>query len=296
MSTRPLTPVLLGLAGGTAAVTLLGPFGAGLLRPRTSPSGAAQLLGADVAGLLVVVPLCVVAAVLAWREHPVAAPLALGPSGFAAYTFTQYAVGQEWLTYPGTVERFVPLLLGLVVLGGTGLALAWTAAADVPPVGRRLERTVGATLLVLAVFLVVGLHLPTLLDAMSPVPTGSEYLATPTAFWLVKLMDLALLVPLAVATGVGLLRHRAWARRPMYAVLGTYTLVGTSVVAMAVVMLVRDVDGASVPLALGLALFTSVFWVLTVAALRPLRRPRAARRPVSGDVLRLPAPAGRTRS
>lgn len=277
MSTRPLALVMLATAVGIATVALVGPLGLGLLEHRTSGSGAAQLVGADLAGLLVVAPLCLLVALLAWRGHPAAAPMALAPSGYAAYTFTQYALGQEYLHLPGNVERFFPLLLALVVLGGSGFVLAWSAADALPAVAPRLERLAAVVLIVLAVFLVLGLHLPTLLDAMSTDPRGAEYLAAPTAFWVVKLMDLGLLVPVSLVTGIGLLRHRAWARRPMYAVLGAYTLIGTSVVAMAVFMLVRGADGASPGLALGLGAFAAVFWALSAAVYRPLlvRRPSA---------------------
>lgn len=270
MSTRPLVPVMLGLAVGSAAVAVLGPLGLGVLQHRTSASGEAQLVGADLAALLVVVPLCLVVAVLARRGHPAAAPLALAPAGYAAYTFTQYAVGQEHLREPGNVERFFPLLLALVVLGGVGLVLGWTGSSQLPTLSPRVERWAGVVLLLLAVFLVVGLHLQSLADAMSPAPQNQEYLDAPTAFWLVKLMDLAIVVPVSLATGVGLLRHRAWARRSLYAVLGAYTLVGTSVVSMAVLMLIRGADGASVGLTVGLAVFAAVFWTLWVAVVRPL--------------------------
>jgi hypothetical protein len=270
MSNRPLALVLLGTAAGAAAVAVIGPLGLGLLQHRTSSSGEAQLVGADLAALVVVVPVCLVVAVLAWRGHPAAAPLALAPAGYATYTYTQYALGQEFLQLPGNVERFFPLLLGLVVLGGAGLVLGWTGSGHLPPVPSRLEPVAGVVLVVLAVFLVVGLHLPTLVDAMGPAPQDPEYLGAPTAFWLVKVMDLGLLVPLSLLTGVGLLRHRAWARRPMYAVLGAYTLIGTSVVGMAVVMLVRGADGASAGLAVGLGAFAAAFWTLSALVFRPL--------------------------
>jgi hypothetical protein len=100
-----------------------------------------------------------------------------------------------------------------------------------------------------------------------------EYSSSPTAFWVVKYMDLGLLVPVAVVTAVGLLRRREWALAPMYAVLGSYTLIGTSVLAMAVVMLVRDDPDASVGLAAGFGVFTGLLWLLSAALYRPLFRP-----------------------
>jgi hypothetical protein len=289
MRNRGLAIAMLLLALGSAAVSVLGPLWLGLLVHRTSPTTLNQLVGADAAGLLLVAPVCVFAAVLAWRGHPAAPALALAPAVYVVYTYTQYVLGQEHLQQPGNVELFFPLLLGLVVVGGVAVVLAWTAMDRVPqPVpGRRLEVATGAVLLLLVVFLVLGLHLPGLLDALSAEPQRVEYLSSPTAFWLVKYMDLGILAPVAAVTGVGLLRHRAWARKPMYAVLGAYTLIGTSVVAMAVVMLARDDPDASVGLAAGLGVFAAVFWTLAVAAYLPLfrRRPEPAQAgPVRDDV------------
>lgn len=39
-------------------------------------------------------------------------------------------------------------------------------------------------------------------------PAGVQYLSSPTAFWLVKFMDLGIVVPSALAVGIGALRHR----------------------------------------------------------------------------------------
>ncbi|MDX6302546.1 MAG: hypothetical protein QOF53_3760 [Nocardioidaceae bacterium] len=93
--------------------------------------------------------------------------------------------------------------------------------------------------LLVGVFVLVGLHLPTYLDAVSCHPTTEGYLSSPTAFWLVKLMDLGITVAAAFTVGVGMLRRRAWARRPMLAIIGGYALLAVSVAAMAIVMSVQ---------------------------------------------------------
>jgi hypothetical protein len=92
----------------------------------------------------------------------------------------------------------------------------------------------------------VGLHLPTYLDAVSSLPTNVGYLQSPTAFWLVKFMDLGIVTPAAVAVGIGTLGRRPWARRPLFALVGGYALLGVSVAAMAVTMTLTDDPDASV--------------------------------------------------
>jgi hypothetical protein len=273
----PPGTVLAGLLGalalGVLATAVLGPLVLGVLRYRTSSTTLNQLVGADAAAMAVVVPLTVLAAVLAARRHRAAAPLASGVAAYVVYTWAQLVIGQEYLRLPGNVERFFPLLLTVFVLAEAVGVLAWRRMPEVlPRASVRLERTAGAVLLAVALFLVVGLHLPTILAAWSDPSSLTEYASSPTPFWLVKLMDLGIVVPAAVATGVGLLRGAAWARRVVYPLLTGYTCLGASVASMAVVMLVEQDPDASPALAAGFVGFALAFAVLTVALYRGLPR------------------------
>jgi hypothetical protein len=266
-----LAGLLVLLAGGITAATIAGPLVLDRLVYRTSDTTLHQVVGGDLAGLVVVVPVALVAATLVWRGHPLAPVLALGPGLWAVYVYLQLIVGQEHLDLPGNSERFFPLLLGVFVLGGAVAVLAWSlsAVADPSPPGRRLERTTGIVLLVLASFLVVGLHLPTLLDAMGDDPTSLEYTSSPTAFWIVKVMDLGIIVPAAIATGVGLLLGAAGARRPARALLVAYALLSASVTGMAVVMLVHDDPDGSIVDVVAFGTFTLVVGALAWRMVRP---------------------------
>jgi hypothetical protein len=126
------------------------------------------------------------------------------------------------------------------------------------------------------VFLVVGLHLPTMLQAWRDPGAMVQYASSPTPFWLVKIMDLGIVVPVTVTVGLGLLRSAPWARRLRAPLLTACTCLGASVTAMAVVMLAQDDPDASPVLAAGFGVFTLAFAALTVAACLPLvRRLRA---------------------
>jgi hypothetical protein len=98
----------------------------------------------------------------------------------------------------------------------------------------------------------------------------TEYASSPTPFWLVKLMDLGIVVPVAVAAGIGLLRGATWARQVAYALLTAYTLLGFSVTAMGVVMNLHADPDASLLLTAAFALFTGAFVALSTALYRPL--------------------------
>jgi hypothetical protein len=241
--------LLVALTVGIAAASVLGPLWTGALAYRTSDTTLNQIIGGDLAGLVVVAPTALVAAALVWRGHRAGPVLALAPALWAVYMYLQLIVGQEYLQLPGNNERYFPLLLALFVLGETVAVLSWRhlAGSKLPAIPPQLERTAGIVLLGLAAFLAAGLHLRTLLDALSLQPTALEYLSSPTAFWIVKVMDLGIIVPAAIAIGIGLLRHRAWARTPAYALFGAYTLLAAAVAGMAVVMLVNgDPDGSVV--------------------------------------------------
>lgn len=85
-------------------------------------------------------------------------------------------------------------------------------------------------------------------------------------------MDLGNVVPVAIATGIGLLRGLRWARRVLYPLLTGYALLSVSVSAMAVVMLAREDPDSSLALAAGFGLFTLALLVLVTALYRPLLR------------------------
>jgi hypothetical protein len=165
---------------------------------------------------------------------------------------------------------------GLLVLAAAIAMRAWNIAPAerLPATSAAVDRTAGGLLLVIAAFVVVGLHLPNYLDAMRDHPSAVQYLSSPTAFWLVKFMDLGIVVPAAVAVGVGALRHRPWARKPVYALLGAYTLIGASVAGMAITMAARHDPDASAVTAVGSTLLAVLLAGVTAYVYRPLfRRP-----------------------
>lgn len=280
-----LAATVAALATAIAATSLVGPLVLDLMRYRTSPTTLNQLLGSDAAALFVIAPLGLVAAVLVAQRRPAGALLATGVGAFALYTYAQVIIGQEYLRLPGNVERFFPLLLTVFLLAEATVVLAWrTVPTPLPAPPRRVERVAGAALLAVAVFLVLGLHLRPMLLAWTDPASLAEYASSPTPFWLVKLMDLGIVVPLATATGLGLLRRAPWARRLAYPLLTAYTLLGVSVTAMGVLMNLHADPDASLGLTAGFAGFTAVFAILTGALYRPLLSGRTGVRPPGPNV------------
>ena len=271
---RLLGAALVLLGGLVLVYAVLGPLLLDVIHFRTSVSGLNQIRGGDLAALVVVVPVCFAVGWLARRGHPAAPVLALAPATFAMYTYSQLILGNEYLQLPGNVERFFPLLLAMFLLAAAVALRCWGLARPdgLPLSSRRLDRGSGVLLVLIATFIALGLHLPTLVDALRDQPSGVAYLETPTLFWVVKFYDLGIVAPAALVVGVGSLRRSLWARRPAYAILGGYVLLGWSVAGMAWSMLVGGDPDASLALVIGSSGLAGAGTVFAYFLYRPLFR------------------------
>ena len=269
---RSLAAGLAALGGLVIVYVVLGPLVLDAIHFRTSVSGLNQIRGGDLAALLLVAPSCFAVAWLFWRGHPAAPILALAPGMFAMYTYSQLILANEYLYRPGNVERYFPLLLALFILAAGIVLRCWGLGRpeQLPTSSRGLERGSGILLVVMAVFVVLGIHLPNLVDALSDQPSRSEYLETPTTFWVVKFYDLGVVVPAALAIGIGLLRRQTWARKPAYGILGGYVLLGWSVAGMGWTMLANGDPDASLGVAIGASGLAAAGAVFGYFLYRPL--------------------------
>lgn len=277
---------LLALAAGLSAVAVLGPLVLGVIRYRYTETMLNQATGLDAFALVVVAPIAVAAAVLSFRQRPVAPFLALAPTSFSVYMLVQYVIGPEYLEVAGNQERFFALFAALFVLAAAVLLEAWSLTASLTPAAgsaawtSRSSRRRGVLLLAFCVFVIGGMYVSNgFFHASSDFPeyvtdraSSSEYDDHPTAFWLVAFLDLAIVVPLTAATGVALVRGRSWARRAYFAVLGWYALVPGSVAAMAIVMVARDDPAADAGRAAVITAAAIVFLALAARSLGTLTR------------------------
>lgn len=278
-SNRALAAGLACLGGLVIVYAILGPLVLDVIHFRTAASGLNQIRGGDLAALIIVAPTCFAIAWLAWRGHPAAPVMAMAPGMFAMYTYSQLILANEYLRLPGNIERFFPLLLAMFLVAAAVTLRCWGLVRPeaLPPSTRRLQRGSGILLVVIAAFVALGLHLPTLVDALRDRPSGADYLAMPTAFWVVKFYDLGIVVPAALTVGIGLLRHQPWARKPAYAILGGYVLLGWSVAGMAWSMLLGGDSDASVAMVAGFTGISAAGTVFGYFLYRPLFRNAAVR-------------------
>lgn len=267
---RALAIVLLALGLGMAVSSLMGPLGFGFMQYRTSETTVNQLVGSDAAALFVVFPATIAASVLVLRGNPGGPLLGSGIGVYAIYTYAQVVIGQEYLRLPGNVEYWFPLLLAVFILAEAAVVLSLAAGPrDLPQPSQGVRKTAAVSLLVVAAFLVVGQHLRPLLAAWSNPSSLTEYSSSPTPFWMVKLMDLGIIVPAAVASGIGLLLGAQWALKIMYPLLTGYAFLAASVASMAVVMYVKADPDASLPLMAAFLVFALLFAGLALMIYRP---------------------------
>lgn len=264
---------LIALGLGVAASSLLGPAWFAVIDYHASDGAVRQVMGGDFAALFLVAPVSILAGILTLRGHPAGPVIAIGPAAFAVYTFAQLTLGADFIRYPGNSEQFFLVDLGLFVLGGMVAIVAWSSidSDNLPVASPRFDRGIGVILLAAAAFLLIGLHLPQLLQVWRGELTEA-YLADPGVFWLVKLMDLGIVIPVFLCVGIGLLRHRAWAQKAQYAVVGWFALLGSSVAGMAIVMRSAGDPEATWFTTIGFVVFAVLGLALAITLYRPLFR------------------------
>ncbi len=248
---------------GIAVSAVLGPLVLKVITFRTSDHLENQFVGGEVVSLAVVAPLAITAGVLWLRGHRLAPPLALGPALYSVYTYTTAVLGQEYSRYDGNVEKFFPLYAGLVAGGAVIAVYAWSRLGDmdVPVLSDGLRRTLAGIFLGLGSFFALAWAQQIRLVLAGSPP--AEYQEGPTLFWLIKLLDFGFMIPLLLATGVGLVRRAPAAIKAAYGLATFATCLAASIAGMAVVMEVKGDPSAEpamlvglIPATVGLAVVT----------------------------------------
>lgn len=272
---RSLLAGLVVLAIGLAANAILGPLFLGTIDYRFGESMTNQGIGLDAVALFVIAPAALMAAWLVRRQHVAGPPVAFLPAAFAAYMAPQYVIGPDYQQLPGNNERFFLLHLGLLLVGISVLLLAWQAVDRIHllPNTRASDRRRSWVLFGAAAFVLLR-WLPFLPELVSGAPTTPEYLDNPTAFLLIALLDLGLVVPASLTAAFGLRAGALWARSAAYAVIGFFAVVPLAVAAMAVSMVLRGDPNGSVGTAVGFSGAAVVFGLLALLLYRPLGEQR----------------------
>ena len=208
---RAFAGTLFALAAVLLANTVLGPLGWGMIAYPLSGSLHNQVIGLELVTVGLVVPMAVLAGVLALRGHRAAALLGFGPASYAGYMFLQYVLGPEYSTY--TTVAFFQTAIFTLSCGTAVWAWVLGSRQPLPHLTARRRRVSSAILILLAAFV-----LTRYLGAMAGSITGGalpgEFLDARTFYWSIFLLDLGVVVPATIAACYGLIRgaHAAHAR------------------------------------------------------------------------------------
>jgi hypothetical protein len=253
------------LGAGLVLNTVLGPLVADLVDYPFTETVRNETLGLEAISLVLIAPLAFVAGLLALRGHPAAGVVALGPAAYAAYMLVQYVVGPQYATY----QPAILLHLGLFVLSGALLLRAWTLIeVDRLPVRSRALAVVVVLLAAFASSRWVG--------ALAGMGTGEAVPAASSAltmYWSIFWLDLGIVVPVTVATAIGLVLGKAWATKLLYGVVGWFALVPPSVATMAIVKVWRNDPIADAGDAVVLGVGALIFGAVAIWLYAPLFRP-----------------------
>lgn len=250
------------LGAGLALNTLLGPLVADLVDYPFTETVRNETLGLEAISLLLVSPLAMVAGLLALRDHPASAVVALGPAAYSAYMFVQYVVGPQYPTY----EAALLLHLGLFILSGSLLIRAWSLL----DVERLPDPSRGWVVIVIVLAAFVFSRWSGALAGFPAADTVPAAAPDLTMYWSIFLLDLGFVVPVTISTAIGLLLRRPWATKLLYGIVGWFALVPPSVATMSLVKVLRDDPAANGGDAIVLGVVSLIMAAVTLWLYRPL--------------------------
>ena len=287
-----LSRLLILLAVGLAANSILGPLALEVIEYRYTDSLINQGIGLDFVALVGAAPLALAAAALVARRHPAGPILAFIPATFAAYMAPQYMIGPDYLDLPGNNERFFVLHLALFIAGIATTVLAWRCVdrSQLRPDSDAADRRRSLVLFGLVGFIFAGRWLAGIVALLQGNPTGADFQENPTAYLLIGMLDLGIIVPAATITAFGLRRHASWARTAGYALVGWLALVPAAVAAMAVVMQINNDPDATTGATVMFVVAAFVFTLGAAWLYRPMLQKAPIQPSAPPDAVNHPAP------
>ena len=237
----------------------LGPLMTGRIRFHMSADAVVQYVGGEIVTVLGAVLL--LASVPMWSAARPAVPgLVGGLCAYVVYTFVTVVAGQEFDRYEGNAEKAFLLYAAItavaVVLVVTCLRML-TSADVVGP------RQATAWLLLALAVVIALLRLGQLAGLYRNGPSP-EYETATSLFWLIKYLDLAIVIPLIVLVALRQHAPSAGSDAAAVVVLGFVSCLFLALFCMALEMLRRHSPGASGALAIGalvLLVPSAVLWV-----------------------------------
>jgi hypothetical protein len=210
----PFERTFVGVAAIATAIVLAflavqGPLSRGAITYRTAAVINNQLAGQDAVNLLLMAPLLLASGALLLLRRPLAKFLLIATPLFLIYYALSYTVGWEWSSpaYTGNSQRYFFLFLFVLI---AALVFLLYALAFFPRnvESRFKKRGLAVYSAVFALFLIVfaGMWIQEVREVIAT-GTTRAYDIAPTAFWLVRAVDLGFCIPLGLIS-----LYLLWAR------------------------------------------------------------------------------------
>ncbi len=193
MTRTPLARKIPALINAVAVCTIvaLGPAAANLIHYRVSPGALAQYIGCEPITLFAGLTL----AWIAFSSSQRGSLLGVGAGTYIIYTMVTVVFGQDYSRYDGNGELFFPLI---VVVTASALFTVVECVSELvkhqPLAVSRRHRVMLFVLGTMFAFMWIS----TL--AQGNWDSNPEYQADPTLFWLVKYLDLSVIIPTALVS------------------------------------------------------------------------------------------------
>ncbi|MGQ9800501.1 MAG: hypothetical protein ACUVRL_02375 [Candidatus Saccharicenans sp.] len=197
--------IFIGLISVTAGLILIylaimGPLIKGEIRYRTPEVINNQLLGQDLVNLAVLAPLLVIGGLLLWFKKKAAIYLLTATPLFLIYYALSYTIGWEWNgpKYPGNNERYFFYFL-LILIAALLIMLYSLSVFPKKVLGRfrKVPLALYSFLFVFFLLIFAGMWIKEVLEVIK-FGTTRAYDISPVAFWLVRVFDLGLSIPLGL--------------------------------------------------------------------------------------------------
>lgn len=244
-----------------AVATVIGPLVAGRVRFHMSADALVQYVG----GELVTSSLALLFLVCApfWLSGRGWAPaLTAGASAYVIYTFFTVVMGQEYGKYPGNAESAFLLYTAITASALLLLIFSVRALVALPPMASAPRRATLAVVIALGVLF--ALVWVAQLAGFYRTGATEEYTTATALFWVIKYLDLGIVIPLLIITGLAQRNPSAVSDVAAITALGFMTWLLTAILVMAAAMVRQHAAGASWVLVVAFAVLlvpTALVWI-----------------------------------
>ncbi|WP_371806229.1 hypothetical protein [Candidatus Lokiarchaeum ossiferum] len=194
-----------------AYLSIMGPLGFSILEHHTSPSAIYQTIGQDLANLIVLVPLLIIGGITHIMQKPCSKYLLILTPIYLLYMAISYTIGQEWnrAEYTGNIEQYfyhflILIIGGLILLIYTLSNFDFNESPDFNPKSLRIYTFIFCLALTFFAIMWIG-------EVNEVLRTGdtvsNSYSSAPTVFWVIRIFDLGISIPLGFISAFLLLRN-----------------------------------------------------------------------------------------